>query len=292
MAIGGVRPALPCVAPDYSLGYPAMTIRHFAANGRVLLGGLHQPTRLRARGAAVLLCNPFGEEAARAHRTYRVLASRLERAGYAAMRFDYAGTGDSAGSSEDFGVDDWLDDIVAAAAELRRESGSAHLVLVGLRLGATLAALATVRRELRARHLVLWDPVTDGAAYLRELASAHRQYMDAEMGAAGWHGELRMHADGTPAEALGMEITPALAAALGNADLAREVPRAEHLTVVSSRPTPELARWRAQLPDGPGLQWIELPDGGAWNSDAALNAAVVPMQAIGAVLARIEELCP
>lgn len=269
-----------------------MTIRHFAANGRVLLGGLHHTARLHGRSAAVLLCNPFGEEAARAHRTYRVLAGRLERSGYAALRFDYAGTGDSAGDGAEFGLSDWLDDIVAAAAELRRESGSARLVLVGLRLGATLAALATVRRELRVRHLVMWDPVIDGAQYLRDLASAHRAYLRSEMGDAGWSDRLRVDANGVPAEALGTEITASLARDLAGVDLVREAHRAEHLTVVSSRQSAALDRWRAGLPGGPALRWIDLPGSGAWDSDAALNAAVVPMDAITAILGRIEELSP
>jgi pimeloyl-ACP methyl ester carboxylesterase len=208
------------------------------------------------------------------------------------MRFDYSGTGDSAGEGAEFGLSDWLDDIVAAAAELRRESGSQRLVLVGLRLGATLAALASARRELRVRHLVLWDPVLDGARHLRDLASAHRAYMRSEMGSVGWPDRLRVDASGVPSEALGSEITPAFAAELQGVDLVREPPRAEHLTVVSSRPLAEVAPWRAQLAGGATLRWIDLPGSGAWDSDAALNAAVVPMDAIIAILGRIEELSP
>src|SRR5882757_6389331 len=51
-----------------------VSIEYFGAKQQ-LLGSLHQPQRLRARSTAVLLCNPFGEEAARAHRSYRVLAT-------------------------------------------------------------------------------------------------------------------------------------------------------------------------------------------------------------------------
>jgi len=69
-----------------------VSIEYFGAK-RSLLGALHQPQRLRPRSTAVLLCNPFGEEASRSHRIYRVLATQLERAGFAALRFDYSGTG-------------------------------------------------------------------------------------------------------------------------------------------------------------------------------------------------------
>ncbi|MBK7659827.1 MAG: hypothetical protein IPJ28_12035 [Betaproteobacteria bacterium] len=47
------------------------------------------------RQHGVLLCNPFGQEAIRAHRLVRVLGDRLAAAGFAVMRFDYYGTGDS-----------------------------------------------------------------------------------------------------------------------------------------------------------------------------------------------------
>src|SRR5262249_23612523 len=53
-------------------------IDYFGAQHQ-LLGALHRPQRLRPRSTAVLLCNPFGEEASRAHRMFRVLATQLER---------------------------------------------------------------------------------------------------------------------------------------------------------------------------------------------------------------------
>ena len=83
------------------LGLRVVSIEYFGV-ARQLLGALHVPQRLRRRATAVLLCNPFGEEASRAHRTFRVLATQLERAGYASLRFDYSSTGDSQGDS------DWL----------------------------------------------------------------------------------------------------------------------------------------------------------------------------------------
>jgi pimeloyl-ACP methyl ester carboxylesterase len=251
---------------------------------------LHAPPRLRPRSAAVLLCNPFGEEAARAHRIYRVLAQQLERLGYAVLRFDYGGTGDSLGEAADVRVDDWVRDVGVAAEELLRASGAKKLVAVGLRLGGTLAALATSRGELRLRHLVLWDPVVDGAAYLRELASMHRSYMRQEMGSMEWQDRLQVRADGVPTEALGSPISDALAAELAAIDLAAEELRTEHVTVIRTRDG--LGRLRERLEGAPTCRWIELPSSAAWNSDAALNATVVPMDIVQAVVARIEELSP
>jgi uncharacterized protein len=99
----------------------------------------------------VLLCNPFGEEAARAHRIYRVLATQLERSGYSVLRFDYSGTGDSMGESGDVSVIGWLDDIALAANELTLAVGARKLVAIGLRLGGTLAALAALRGKVHLR---------------------------------------------------------------------------------------------------------------------------------------------
>jgi uncharacterized protein len=240
----------------------------------------------------VLLCNPFGEEAARAHRIYRVLATQLERAGYACLRFDYSHTGDSAGDSQGATLAQWLRDLAVAAGELRRASGTQRVALVGLRLGATLAALATSRGELRPRHLLLWDPVVNGATYLRELAAQHRQYLREEMGDAGWQDRLQLSAHGFPTEALGTPISAQLADELAGLELRDEALHAELLTVVSTQTSPELERWAKQLGGGASTRWLTMAGSAAWNSDAALNAATVPMDIVQTLLSRIEETIP
>ncbi len=263
------------------------SIEYFGAGQ--LLGALHQPQRLRPRSTAVLLCNPFGEEASRSHRIYRVLATQLERAGFSALRFDYAGTGDSQGDSADARIDGWLRDIDTAAAHLRAVSGATRIALVGLRFGATLAALAS-QRGLAVRHLLLWDPVVSGAAYLQELIAQHRSYMRAEIG-DGWKDRLHVSAGGVPAEALGAPIGGGLGAQIAAIDLAGSTAlAADHLTVITTRSTPDIERLRPRL--GSSARWIEMKESAAWNTDAALNAMTVPMDIVQALLARIEEISP
>jgi pimeloyl-ACP methyl ester carboxylesterase len=267
---------------------PGVRIEYFGANQQ-LLGALHRPQRLRPRSTAVLLCNPFGEEASRAHRMFRVLATQLERAGYAALRFDYSGTGDSLGEARTATVDAWVGDVAIAAERLRSASGAARLAVVGLRFGATLATLASTRGDLRLRHLVLWDPIVDGAGYLRELAQQHRTYMREEAG-DGWVDRLAIAADGTPAEALGTPIGAALGGQIAAIDLSATVPGAEQVTVITPRMTPEIERLRPRLPAS--TRWLEMADSPAWNADAALNAMTVPMDIVRAIVARIEEVAP
>ena len=186
-------------------------------------------------------------------------------------------------------IDAWVGDVASAADRLRTASGVARITVVGLRLGAALAVLASARGELRPRHLVLWDPVVDGAAYLRELIAQHRAYMQAEIG-AGWQDRLRIAADGSPAEALGAPIGPVLGAQLAAIDLLATAPAADQFTVITTRTTPEIERLRLQLP--PSTRWLEMSESPAWNTDAALNAMTVPMDIVQAVVARIEETSP
>jgi uncharacterized protein len=265
---------------------------HYFGGSPNLFGAFHVPQRLRARSAAVLLCNPFGEEAARSHRIYRVLATQLERAGYASLRFDFSSTGDSAGDAAEATVEQWLRDLTTAANELRQVSGSPRIALVGLRLGATLAALATSRDELRPRHLLLWDPIVNGATYLRDLATQHRQYLREEMGDAGWTDRLAVSAEGFPAEALGTPISEALTRQLAAIDLTTVAMNADLITVVATQPTPDLDRLAAQLGSNSSVRWLAMSGSAAWNSDAAINAATVPMDIVQALLCRIEETIP
>lgn len=260
-------------------------IEYFGAKQQ-LLGAFHLARRLQPRSTAVLLCNPFGEEASRSHRTFRVLATQLERAGFSVLRFDYSGTGDSLGSSDGVSVASWLDDIELAAQNLLDVSAARGVAVVGLRLGATLAMLAAARGGLRPRHLVMWDPIVDGGTYLRELGAQHEAYMREELGAS-WHERAPRHPDGTPSEAFGVPISAELAAELAAIDLARTPAVADQVTVVSTKPSGEHARLRAHLAPA---RWIDMPESTAWNSDAALNAMVVPMDIVQVLVAELEKV--
>jgi len=89
------------------------------------------------------------------------------------LRFDYTGAGDSSGDLAETSLETHLADLEAAADQLRKLAPeSTRIALVGLRLGATVAALLAARSEapiLREAPLVLWDPITDGQSYFQEL---------------------------------------------------------------------------------------------------------------------------
>lgn len=117
----------------------------------------------------VILCGPAGQEELATHYGWRSLACQLARNGVTALRFDYPGTGDSAGDEQEPDrVARWVESIVAAADWLRTHGGVTGLSLIGLRLGATLAALAAPRIG-QVDRIAFLNPVISGRSYLREL---------------------------------------------------------------------------------------------------------------------------
>jgi len=132
--------------------------------GRELFGFYHPAPALG--GTAVLLCPPLGAEQIRCHRLYRQLAHGLAESGFPVLRFDYYGTGDSAGGSREVDWTRCIADVATAATELRARSGAQRLLAFGTRLGANAALVAT---EAVLAGVVAWDAIVDGAALIHEL---------------------------------------------------------------------------------------------------------------------------
>lgn len=130
------------------------------------LFGIYDPPQSAGR-RGVVLCQPWGQEYLRAHQSIRHLARLLARQRCHALRFDYFGCGDSAGRDEEGSIAQWLNDIATAIDELKAIAGLRSVGLIGLRFGASLAALTAAGRRDVDR-LVLWDPIIDGAAYVTE----------------------------------------------------------------------------------------------------------------------------
>lgn len=146
-------------------------IPYYFGTGQRRLFGVYDPAveAGKSRRCAAVLCHPWGSEYIYAHRSLRQLATRLSVAGIHAMRFDYYGTGDSGGDFLEADLDGWSGDIETAIEETRNMTGAERIVLIGLRLGATLSAAVAARKHNRIDALVLWDPIVSGAAYLGEL---------------------------------------------------------------------------------------------------------------------------
>ena len=125
--------------------------------------------------AAVLICAPPGPEADRTHRALRLLAQRLAAEGAHVLRFDWTGTGDSAGDFASARVADWHADAIDALAELLARSGQRRATVIGFRLGAALA-LDALGAHPAVAQLIAWEPVLDGADQLRQWGAAQRAF--------------------------------------------------------------------------------------------------------------------
>jgi len=132
---------------------------YFGRSDHRLFGTYDAPAE-HSSPRGVLICNAAGSEYYNAHRACRTLARKLAGSGVHAMRFDYFGTGDSAGEEGDVRPDDWLGDVGTAVAELLDLAGLRKIDLVGLRVGAALAA-AVAGGIPEIERICLWDPILD-----------------------------------------------------------------------------------------------------------------------------------
>lgn len=127
---------------------------YFGPADAPLYGALHLPASRRVRGA-VLLVPPLAKEQYDALRGLRRLATLLAADDLAVLRFDYLGTGDSAGAA---GLPDAADGWIASvrhADEYLRGLGAGAPAVVALRAGAAIAGAA----GLAPPAVVLWDPI-------------------------------------------------------------------------------------------------------------------------------------
>ena len=67
---------------------------------------------------------------------------------------------------------DWLGDITKAVWSVRQAAGVDKVTVLGVRIGATLAANADLDDDVA---LLLWDPVSHGVHYCEFLESLHRR---------------------------------------------------------------------------------------------------------------------
>ncbi len=142
--------------------------------GERVFAALHRPTQPPSR--AIVMCHPLGEEKLWSHRVFVSFARELAAAGFAVLRFDFRGEGDSDRSFEQTDFESRIGDCNLAVDAVRRMNPSvAEVTLLGLRAGAAVAAAVAARRSDISR-LVLWDPVIDGAAYMQTVLRLNLMY--------------------------------------------------------------------------------------------------------------------
>ena len=202
----------------------------FGPKDRQLFGAFHEASGSGEHG--VVLAYPGPQEYMQCHYAYRLLAGQLTREGCAVLRFDWSGTGDSAGDAGDVSLQRWRDDLLLAVQELTEVSGARKVSVVGYRLGAAVAASTPFGQSLE--QLILWEPVLCGNVYVTELrARQRRKFADLLCPPPWWR-------DGLPNELLGHSISDAHLAEINAFDLVKQmVAKPKHLSIVTQRKTTE-----------------------------------------------------
>jgi alpha/beta superfamily hydrolase len=109
----------------------------------ILEAVLETPADGAVRGVAVV-CHPHPQHGGTMHnKVVHTLARAFVRMGFATLRFNFRGTGDSAGSYDD-GIGE-LDDALAALRWMRAGFAAGPLWLAGFSFGAAIAMRAAVR---------------------------------------------------------------------------------------------------------------------------------------------------
>jgi pimeloyl-ACP methyl ester carboxylesterase len=186
------------------------------------------------------------------------------------LRFDYSCTGDSAGDSIDATVEAWLEDVDWALDELKDTAVSESVSIVGLRMGAALAALASRKREDVA-HLVLWDPIVSGREYLDDVIGNPRP-----VGVVGVEG---------------FPMSPTLRRSLDAIDLTRSdsLPKAGRTDILVSSEHQGCVELEAAMRRTQQVVHLEVvPSSGNWAQADPFGDALIPQNIIQAIVDRLQ----
>ncbi len=216
----------------------------FGRPERPQFGWLHLPKSGTAR-AIVVICPPLGREVANALPAFQIVGSRLAEADIAVFRFSYSCTGDSAGSWDDPGhVAEWREDIGRAIAFAGTVT-PAPPVVVGMRMGALLAADA-LEPSAKVAGLVLWDPCASGRDFLRrEAALLSTTFGAGQIGDGSVQGPAFTYSPETVGDFEALTLGPVT----GGSD----VP-----TLVVARTNSPSIRRRQSAFEGTAAEWVEV----------------------------------
>jgi len=250
----------------------------FGDSSRPLFGYYHPPRGPQSRSVGVLLCGPAPQEYMRTHWAFRKLADLLARAGFGVLRFDYYGTGDSAGHGKESSLEVWRGNVATAAQELRDLSLAPHVSAVGFRLGAALAATSGVR----LRDLVLWEPLVSGQRYMAHLETIRAHYYRLNPRPA-----QPLHVRGE--ELLGFPMPRQHEAEVRAVDLHNvSRPQAERISVMVSEPDRSLQALVSAWSTGgaaPTVTEVQEGEGGGRKDD--VQAALLSNVMLNAIVARL-----
>ncbi len=254
--------------PTAGSASPVAAVPLFFGSARRPLAGWYHAARPHTRPQlGVVVCPPFGYEMMRTYRALRQLAQNLAANGVAVLRFDYDGTGDSAGADDDPDrVRAWLDSIGLAIEELKARSGVSDIVLCGVRFGALLAA--EYARCHPVEGLVLIAPFASGRAFVRE-----------QRAVAAMNEKPCAPGEDAHYDVVGYRLTSSAIADLGRIDLVKMAARsASHALVVGREDLPGLEQPLVRALQHTGVEVTTAQSGACAAMVADPHKTVVPTE--------------
>jgi alpha-beta hydrolase superfamily lysophospholipase len=246
---------------------PLATARplYFTSGTHRLFGWLHSVPSDVPPPFGLVICKPFGFEAMSAHLSVRAFAEAAADLGIPTLRFDYGGTGDS----EDLEpaadqLDAWLQDVMAAIQELQTRTGVERVCLLGIRLGALLAAIAASRAP-QVKALVAVAPVISGKRYIREMRTFELAAAQTQASIAGSLQQTLSHevelAGPGHLEVSGFFLNAKTISALQQIDLMTgPAPNLSEAMVIDREDLPAAAAWARMLSEsGTRMHYVALP---------------------------------
>jgi dipeptidyl aminopeptidase/acylaminoacyl peptidase len=169
-----------------------MTYQEVLSRGFILRGMMHRPQSVPAgrRLPAVVLCHGFSGTRVEPHRLLVKAANALAEAGIVAVRFDFAGSGESDGEFVDMTPETEIQDAMNILQWLGAQPGvdRSKLGMIGLSLGGLVTACAAARKSPAA--IALWAATAHMGERMHERATPESAAQLHEKGYVDLRGNL------------------------------------------------------------------------------------------------------
>lgn len=131
------------------------------AGKHLLSGVLHSPVKaLGKKSPVVVICHGFISNKVGQHRLFVKAARELCEAGFAVVRFDYSGCGDSSGEHQAITLDQQVNETISVLNFIKSIDNIDYdsITLLGHSFGGCVASISA-GKDRRIKRLVLWSPV-------------------------------------------------------------------------------------------------------------------------------------
>ncbi|MEK3936491.1 alpha/beta fold hydrolase [Sporosarcina sp. FSL W7-1349] len=221
----------------------------FASADTNLSGALHLPEKKQKfTTPLIVLLHGFVGNKVGEHRLFVKAARHFTSKGYAVVRFDFSGCGESDGDYAQVTVTKQLQEVQAVLDHLSsiKEIDARNIILIGHSLGGAVAAM-TAAQDRRIKKLILWSPVGTPYDDITAILGYEKVNVANEKGKVDYHGfyvsrpfleDLKKH---HPVEAVQLYKGPALVI---HANEDEDIPKehtARYLAALHSRPLHQFA---------------------------------------------------